>query len=277
MISDRELSRLVERSEARACLDMVNVAPPDVASALGMLVESIGGGTVFVTPGFSHLAYNRALAFGFDEPHTEPELDTMLACFRRDVCFTIQPSPFARPSSIGDWLVARGFPPRTSWVKWVRDAHQPLREWHTDLDVRVVTPADARAFADLSCAIFHEEPVAPCLAAAVSLPWWRIYLAFDGEQPVATGVLHVADEIGWLGWGATLESHRKRGAQSALIAARIRDARAMGCRWINVETAPDTPEKPNPSYRNMERAGFRVLYMRPSHAWLPDRPPPVPD
>src|SRR5262245_63942297 len=126
MISDRELSYIVERSEARACRDMVDVAPPDVARALGMRVESIGGGTVFVTPGFSHLAYNRALGFGFDEPLTESELDAMLACFRRDVCFTIQPSPFARPSSIGDWLVARGFLPRPRRARGVRDSPEAI-------------------------------------------------------------------------------------------------------------------------------------------------------
>jgi len=273
MTSDHELSRLVEHSEAQASRDMFDVAPPVVARALGMRVETIGGGTAMITPGFSHLAYNRALAFGLERPITEHELDEMLALFRRDVCFTIQPSPMAQPSTIGEWLVARGLPPRTSWVKWVRDGREPAPMAETDLAVRRVTPAGAERFAELSCAIFHEEPVAPCLAQTFTLPNWRTYMAWDGDVPVATAVLHVADGVGWLGWGATLESHRKRGAQSALIAARIRDARELGCRWLNVETAPDTPERPNPSYRNMARAGFRILYERPSHAWLPDRPP----
>jgi len=73
----------------------------------------------------------------------------------------------------------------------------------------------------------------------------------------------------WLGWGGTLRSHRGRGIQSAMVARRIEDARAKHCQWLTVETAEDLPERPNPSYRNMERAGFRVLCLRPSHAWTP--------
>jgi hypothetical protein len=39
-------------------------------------------------------------------------------------------------------------------------------------------------------------------------------------------------------------------------------ARALGCRMIAVETAADTPEKPNPSTHNLRRLGFELLYER---------------
>ena len=61
----------------------------------------------------------------------------------------------------------------------------------------------------------------PWLAAAVGQPGWSHYLAFDGDMPVGTGALCVMNAIGWLGIGAVLPSHRNRGGQSALFAARI--------------------------------------------------------
>jgi hypothetical protein len=46
------------------------------------------------------------------------------------------------------------------------------------------------------------------------------------------------------------------------MARRIHDAVAMGSEWLVTETGEDLPERPNPSFRNMMRAGFLVAYQR---------------
>jgi hypothetical protein len=46
------------------------------------------------------------------------------------------------------------------------------------------------------------------------------------------------------------------------MARRIEDGRALGCRWFVTETGEDAPARPNPSFRNMIRAGFRLAYHR---------------
>jgi hypothetical protein len=38
---------------------------------------------------------------------------------------------------------------------------------------------------------------------------------------------------------------------------------------LTSDTAEDLPERSNPSYRNIARAGFEVVYRRASHAWFP--------
>jgi len=48
----------------------------------------------------------------------------------------------------------------------------------------------------------------------------------------------------------------------SLVERRIRDAAAMGCRRLIVETAEDTPQHSAPSYRNMLRFGFVEAYKR---------------
>jgi GNAT superfamily N-acetyltransferase len=101
--------------------------------------------------------------------------------------------------------------------------------------------------------------------ATIGRAGWRHYLAFDGDQPVATGVLFVRHDIGWLGMAATLPSHRGRGAQGALMAQRIRDGMALGCRRLITETGQDTPGQPNPSYHNMLRTGFKLAYQRANY------------
>lgn len=56
--------------------------------------------------------------------------------------------------------------------------------------------------------------------------------------------MFVADGIATLTFAAPHEGYRRRGAQSALIALRIRDTRRMGLDWLVTETDEDLTDKP---------------------------------
>ena len=49
-------------------------------------------------------------------------------------------------------------------------------------------------------------------------------MAFDGKRPVAAAALCIFEDLGYLLSAATVEDHRKRGAQQALIAKRVEQA-----------------------------------------------------
>jgi len=49
------------------------------------------------------------------------------------------------------------------------------------------------------------------------------------------------------------------------MARRLHDGTALGCRWFVTETGEDLAAKPNPSYHNMLRVGFRLAYQRPNY------------
>lgn len=107
-------------------------------------------------------------------------------------------------------------------------------------------------------------PFAPWIVATVGLKGWRHYAAFDGDQPVGFGALYTNGPLAWFGYASTRPSHRGLGIQGAIVAARLRDAARLGCEIAVVETADDTPEKPNSSTHNQLRMGFRVAYKRPN-------------
>jgi GNAT superfamily N-acetyltransferase len=77
--------------------------------------------------------------------------------------------------------------------------------------------------------------------------------------------LFVHEGVGWLGFGATLAKYRGRGAQSAILAARIEDARKQGCPTVVTETGELEEGRPSSSYRNILRAGFREAFVRPNY------------
>ena len=98
---------------------------------------------------------------------------------------------------------------------------------------------------------------------------WTCWLALDGDEPAAAAALYVAEAAGYLGFAATLEQHRRKGAQNGLLAARIRRARERGCDVVLTETGELREGLPSNSYRNILRAGFEegavtANWLRPS-------------
>ncbi len=262
---DLDLARHCEAAELAASRSRYAALPKYAALALGAGARTIGAGQL----GYANmdvLAFNMVLGLGVEAPATEAELDEALGVYaeRRAVRCMVSLPPCAQPPELEHWLGARGFYRHNHWIRLVRDA-SPVESPRTDLDIGVFGRERAGEFgAVVSEAFGFPVTLAPMLSGVVEVDGWHHFGAFDGPQLVAAAALFIHGDTAWFGSAATQLSHRGRGAQSALIAARIDFARGAGCRWITVETAADTEEKPNPSTHNLRRLGFRDLYERPN-------------
>jgi GNAT superfamily N-acetyltransferase len=135
-----------------------------------------------------------------------------------------------------------------------------------DLDVRVVAAESAAAFGQVVCEGFGlQAQVAPWVAQLPGRAGWTCVMALDGALPVAAGAAFVKGRHAWLGFGTTLASHRRHGAQSALLARRLQEAAAQGAQVAVTETGQRLPDKPDNSYRNILKAGFVEAYLRPNY------------
>ena len=264
------LSELAEYTEGGACADLLRCAPPE----WNFHAEITSAGVLLVAPGLDIPLFNRLAGVGLKQPATEQDIDTALGTFSRAGIqhYAIQVSPTARPREIETWLADRGLSAAgDNWAKVIRDG-APAAAVQTDLRIQRIDPSSSEEFARVACEGFRMPPhLRPWFAATVGRPTWHHYLAFDGPAAVAAAALRVEDRVGWLGVATTLPSHRRRGAQAALMARRIDDGRALGCEWFVTETGEDRPQRPNPSYHNMVRAGFRLLYQRPNFMSRRDR------
>lgn len=257
-------------------VDWFDAAGPEFSAQLGLAAVPAADGIALRAAGLPGFLFNRAFGFGFDAPLDEPELERILASYRGIPQFSIQPCPFADPPATRRWLDARGHRAYFNWVKWIRTTDDPPAA-AADVRIERIGRDHASLFAELAAALFSLPSTKSWTERVVGRPNWTHYVAFDGDTPVAIAALFVHAEAANLISAGTIESHRGRGIQRALIARRIRDAAAAGCRWAVVETADDRPDRPSPSFRNQGRAGFRLLYRRPSHIWPdPARVPPAP-
>jgi GNAT superfamily N-acetyltransferase len=82
------------------------------------------------------------------------------------------------------------------------------------------------------------------------------YLALCDGVVAGGASMRAADGVVQLG-AATLPAYRRRGVQTALLAARLADAAAAGCDIAVVTTQPGSK-----SQQNVQRRGFDLLYTR---------------
>jgi hypothetical protein len=179
--------------------------------------------------------------------------------------WAVQVSPIVHVPDLPGWLEARGLQPTNRWACFYRHTAAPAQV-NTDFRVKRVGVDEAEIFATTWAEAFEVSSLlAPWLVALIGRPDWQHYLAYEQDTPIAIGSLYIKDGVGWLGLAGTIPGYRKRGGQSALIAERIRGGLESGCQWFVVQTDDHTADRPNPSYLNLERQGFRLAYMRPNY------------
>ncbi len=133
--------------------------------------------------------------------------------------------------------------------------------------MRAAKPQDAASIAQVVCAAFGMPAVLePWFAALVGRPGWTFVVAEADGRIAATGAVFIEGSTAWLGVGATLADYRNRGAQSALLAARIELAAGAGCTVIATETGESIAGEVNPSLNNIRRAGFVQVCSRQNYA-----------
>lgn len=272
---DLAVAAACERAERLAWADFCRAATGAVATACGVGLTEIAGATAGRATRVDILAFNRAVGLGMDQAATPAALDGVFEFFAETERFFVQVSPTAQPPALAEWLISRGMRHHNNWVKLFRNAREPLRLTPVPgVRVEPIGPASAPAAATLVGDAFgFPEALRTWWSAAIGRPGWIHYLAYIDDQPIGTAAMYVTGELAWLGWAATREDARCKGAQSDLILRRMADAASAGCRWLVVETAEDNPEEPNPSTRNLRRLGFQFAYLRPNYIWARERSP----
>lgn len=270
------LVRAAEAAELAATESAYRAAPAILAASAGLGCARLGGALLVHAAAFDVLMHNRLLGLGVAAPARLEVVDEAEARYRALGArrFMVPVAPGAEPADLADRLAERGFYRHNHWIRLVRDVAAPAAA-RSDLAVAELGAAHAEAFGRLEAEAFgHPPEVAAWNAALVGRDGWTFLGAFDGGTLAGVGGMFVRSEAAWFGYAATRADCRGRGAQSALIAARLERARAAGCRWCVVETAADTAEKPNPSTHNLRRLGFRDAYERPN--WVKVLAPAAP-
>jgi ribosomal protein S18 acetylase RimI-like enzyme len=263
MFCDVVLAGRVERAEARfiaACAEAAG-RPRD------FVLPVAGGVAAYVEP---DSPLNKVTGLGFDGPPGTAVLEAVERAYA-DRGVPVQPeiSSLADPSVLG-LLAERGY----RLVSFENVLGRPLGgsvETVAPSGITVGVSGDDEL--ETWLAVVVEASLAP---DAEGVPWAeefpremlekaerdaaglvRRYLARADGTPAGGGSMHVTDGIAQLTGAGTAPAFRRRGIQSALLAARLADATAAGCDLAVITVQPGSR-----SQQNAQRRGFALLYTR---------------
>lgn len=257
----------LENAETDANIDLYRAAPQTVRAEHEVDVHTSGAATCLTCRGFEPATiFRRATGLGVGQATSESELDDVLAHMNASgLRYAVPVAPHSRPAALASWLEKRGFTRGYAWMKFRRPC-DGAPQVECDLKIRVIGREFGGEFGRVVAEGFGLAPaIGPWVAALAGRPNWICLMAFAGATPVAAGAVYVNGEYAWLGFGATLESHRRRGAQTALLVRRLSEAAARGARVAVTETGERLPDKPSNSYRNILRVGFEEMYLRQNY------------
>ncbi len=263
-----ELFRTADAIELAGLEDWYEGLPGPVRQAVGVATARVGEALVAVAGAVRSAVYSRGMGLGLSRPTERHELELAVAELARlgaQRAF-VHVSPYAAPE-LPTWLEALGVARyHRAWMRFVRE-REPAPDARSDFEIRAATAADREGFDEVAGTAFETAGCSGMYGALIGRPRWHAFVAVDGARVVGASALFVAGDVGWVAFGAVLPDSRRRGAQSALLAARIRRALELGCRLVVTETGEAVPGDPQHSYGNIQRAGFRELFLRPNYLW----------
>jgi GNAT superfamily N-acetyltransferase len=278
-MSDRDLARQVDAAQSILATPAAALArrletayaqcSGHFAEAMARLDPASGARAIAVAGGLAIFAgqgspITQGLAIGMGGVVTAAELDALEAHLRPGGAGATQLElcPFADPN-LPTLLAQRGYRVHEWQLVWTRavpigepGAPQPPSE----LTVRPLRPGEEELFLRVVLAGFLESEDVPPSAIALIRPsafaaQHELYLALVGDEAIGGATLAWAGGVAFISGSGVRPAFRRRGAQGALIRARLDRARALGCDVAYSSTLPGTASR-----RNMERHGFSVAY-----------------
>lgn len=269
-LSAHQAAWLSDQLETQAFVDLYAAAPVELKTRLGLQVKRVADATLLMATNIPSPMFNRVIGLGMMQACDPGTINQLIDIYRQAGIgsWWLHWNPLASPSHTPQLLQSMGFtqPARHSWAKVLRGA-EPAVLNESDL---VIAPADDANIAQIAAVIAQvfEMPafMADWLQQLHGRPCWRTYAVLDGSQVVGGGCLFIDGDGAWLGMGAVLPSHRRRGGQGLLMRQRINDAIAAGCSHIATETGEAITDEPNQSLRNMAHCGFETVASRMNFA-----------
>jgi len=259
--SDLALARRLERAEGCANARFVEARA----------ARSPGCGAAWIDVGGTYAMFDtlsspvtQTFGLGLFEPASAALLERIEAFYReRKAPVFHEVSPIAGNELLG-LLHGRGYRPIELTSVLVRAASALAEPASVDprLRVRPMQPGEESLFAEVGArgwgstpelADFVRDIGGLCAARADSTSY---FAEWEGV-PIATGTLCLHEGVALLAGASTVPEARKRGAQWALLDARLRLAVRKGCDLAMMGALPGSS-----SQRNAERHGFKIAYTR---------------
>ena len=263
IFSDKALAQKLERTEARANADFVESRALLFPASGAEWIEVAGVYAMF--DGIESPS-TQTFGLGVFAEITNAELTAIEAFFKRHNAPVFhEVSPLADPSLMA-LLNERGYQPieLTSVMYQTLNAETaPGLPNNPNISTRIIGKDEVEIWAKMCAAGWAGEMpelsgfmLEFCSIGANSKSSLPFIAELDG-QPIASGSMSIYEDVAMLAGASTIPAGRNKGAQTALLAARLQHAAEKGCTIAIMGALPGSQ-----SQRNAEKNGFRIAYTR---------------
>jgi GNAT superfamily N-acetyltransferase len=263
VFSDKNLSQKLERTEARANASFVEARARISPETNAEWIEVAGAYAMF--DGVES-PLTQTFGLGLFGEISNAELDALEAFYKKyDAPVFHEVSPLAEASLI-NLLNERNYRPcelTSVMFQEIGGENSFDLRINPDIKTRIIEAGEEEIWARTSAGGWATEMEG---LAEFMFNFGRIsaqatggfpFLAELEGAPVSAGMLFIYDDVAILAGASTVPEGRRKGAQSALLDARLKFAGAQGCRIATMGASPGSQ-----SQRNAEKNGFRVAYTR---------------
>jgi GNAT superfamily N-acetyltransferase len=261
IFSDLHLSRRLEKAEGRSGVGFVE-ARARVSPDTGACWAEVAG--AYATFDGAESPITQTFCLGMFAAPTEEDFARIEEFFReRGAQVFHEVSPLADPALL-ELLNGRGYQP----VEFTSVMFRPIgtgarfaESRGEDIRVRIVGDGEHELWAQTSARGWSESGFGDFMLGLARVGAERAdalpFLAELDGRAVATGALSICEGVALMAGASTVPEARGRGAQLALLDARLRHAAEQGCDLAMMCALPGSA-----SQRNAERQGFRIAYTR---------------
>lgn len=203
----------------------------------------------------------QTFGLGMTEEPTPRALDEIEQFFfSRGAPVQHEVSPFAGVATL-NLLCARGYRPIE--ISNVLCQPVPPLPFRDTGNVHAIGPEEAGLWTEVSARGWtHDHPEYEDAMRQIGLLLTArkdsvCFLAEVDGEPAAAAALSIHEGVALFAGASTVPEKRRRGLQSALLAARLRCAHEHGCDLAMMVALPGSD-----SHRNAQRQGFQVAYTR---------------
>ena len=255
-------AKRVERAETNTLLSRLNAIRNLEGNPHDVHIGNFGNAIAFIVKGIPDSYFNSVR--GLDSSNIDI-LDDIIEFYRKyNVSFRIDIAPFDLNSELLLKLAERGFYQYGfhSSLCGITEVRSTSTDKEAALTVRKLYENEFSLFGEIYTKAFKmPEFLAPAVAKNNHVLYneagWHFYLASYNNSAAAIAVLYVQDGVGSLAAAATLPEFQRRGCQTALVAARIREAAQLECDLVVGQASFGSI-----SQANMERMGLRIAYTK---------------
>lgn len=268
LFCDIALAARIERADVDLIAKAGDASARRTGDPAAFATPIAGGVAVFAEEGSP---FNKVAGLGFSGVPSDAELNEIERAY--GACgapVQVELSNLAEPA-VGATLTERGYR-LASYENVLGLAITPDVAWDAPpgIDVRRIGDHELGAWLDVVVdgfaqpddqgIAFHEEFPREVIERAesdVAAAGVVRYAALLDGVIAGGGSIRIADGVAQFAGAATAPAYRRRGVQTALLAARLADAAAAGCDIAVVTTQPGSR-----SQQNVQGRGFDLLYTR---------------